>query len=243
MVRSLRWTSTVAFLLICLPCVQAIADKPAVIAKPSAGGPALCYEAWILEMTPREADRVLGARAPVARRPVRRLRPCAGRWLRDRALRKQGMRVRSHVRGCASAASPGVIAEESVYTYIQDYEVEVGMSGAYIADPIVGTLPWGVRIALHADEPGHLRLDGAIASLIRPVPDFTTRLAQGLGPVTIQLPEMRFVAIRSKLEARPGDWVLVGSRMHFTRKDGTNPTRRYVLLRVKQQPATLAPAK
>ena len=240
MLQRLRWTSIVAFLLICLPCVQATADKQPASDKPAAGGPALCYDAWVLEISPREAERILGARAPVVRRPVRKLRACAARWLRDRAQRGQGVRVRTHRTGCIDAGASAPIEDLARFSYIQDYDVEISM-GSFLADPVIGTINWGVKLTVHNGGDGTVRMKGEISALVRPVPEFDVDLSKQLssGPtsVTIQLPELRITHIEAQRELAGEDWYLVGSRMHFE-SPGAAPKRRYVLLRVGPKPAT-----
>ncbi len=224
----LRWTSIVASLLICLHCVHATADEPVVVAQPSTGGPALCYEAWILEMDPTHADHVLGSRAPSPKRPVRRLAPGPARWLLDVVERRRDARVTKTVRGCVGLDTPTTIEERQLFTYVQDYDVEGSME-MKIADPVIGTIPHGVLFTLVVPEPGRLRIEGAFSRLMEPVQEFETTLAPGLGSVTIQLPELRMLAVHTTMDAGAGDWLLVGHNRDLP--EGCKlPRRRYVLV-------------
>ena len=229
MLRSARWTSIVAFLLICLPCVQATADQQRDTDEPAAGGPALCYDAWVLEMEPAYAKRVLGRRQPYKQRPARRLADCPARWLLDQMTRGSGGRVTHKTRGCIGRGRPGRVEERHVFTYIQDFDVEVAQD-EFIADPVVGSLPWGVDVGLHMEVAGELEIRANFTRLVQPVPNFETRIIKGRPPVVIQLPELRLQGLKAKLRVKPGDWLLVGDSRELQESDGRVLPRRYVLL-------------
>ena len=233
MLRTVRCALIVASLLICLPCVQAIADEQPVSDEPAAGGPALCYEAWVLEMQPAYAKRVLGRRQPHKQRPASRLADCPARWLLEQMTRKIGGRVTHKTRGCIGPGRPGRVEERHVFTYIQDFDVEVAQD-TFIADPVVGSLPWGVDVGLHMEAAS----DGSKSAPISrawssPSPTSRPGSSRGAPPAVIQLPELRLQGLKTKLDVKPGDWLLVGHSRDVPQRDGRVPPRRYVLLHLQ----------
>jgi general secretion pathway protein D len=80
-------------------------------------------------------------------------------------------------------------------TFIQDFDVEVAQT-AFIADPIIGIIQDGLVLDVqptvsHDRKYITLQLKPTIATLIRPIPTFTTSLGAFTTPVTIQIPEMK----------------------------------------------------
>ncbi len=103
-------------------------------------------------------------------------------------------------------------------SYIQDFDVEIAQA-AQIGDPIVQTLRDGVILDItpivSADRKYvTLELRPTVALLKRPIPTFTTTLANG-PPVTIQLPEINIQRVRTTVTMPDGGVLLLGGLKFF----------------------------
>lgn len=99
-------------------------------------------------------------------------------------------------------------------TYVQDMDVEVAQA-AIIADPIVGVVSDGIVLDVrptisHDRKYITLELRPTVASLLRPIPEFTSSLAGLTTPVTIQLPEIQVSSTNTTAVIPDGGTVVVG---------------------------------
>ena len=154
-----------------------------------------------------------------------------------RCLAPCGGKVCSTWRGIVLEDQAYVVDEVRRLSYVQDFEVEVGKGGERLSKPLIGTLQEGVALQIRgrraANAKGRLEvdLDGFLATAIRPIPDFHTRV--GGKPVKIQLPELRLVQPRGRYELADGGVLLVGLPMGTARGDTSAPPSRVALVRVK----------
>ncbi|MCX8229451.1 MAG: hypothetical protein OTJ44_05800 [Planctomycetota bacterium] len=98
-------------------------------------------------------------------------------------------------------------------TYIQDMDVEVAQA-ASIADPIVGVVSDGIVIDVrpivsHDRKYITLELQPTIATLLRPIPEFTSSLAGLTTPVTLQLPELSISSAKTNAVVPDGGTVVI----------------------------------
>ncbi len=98
--------------------------------------------------------------------------------------------------------------------YIQDFDVEIAQA-ASIADPVIGVVADGVildvRPVVSADRRFlTLELRPTVATLERPIQNFTTSLGVSGNSVTIQLPEMEIARVRTSVVMPDGATVLLG---------------------------------
>lgn len=99
-------------------------------------------------------------------------------------------------------------------TYVQDFDVEVAQA-ALIADPQVGVLSDGIVLDVrptisHDRRYITLELRPTVASLVRPIPEFTSSLAGLTTPVTLQLPELRVSSANTTVRVPDGGTVVIG---------------------------------
>jgi len=112
--------------------------------------------------------------------------------------------------------------------FIEDYEVEVAQT-AFIADPVVGVIQDGivfdVRPTVSHDRKWiTLDLNPTVASLVRPIPTFTTNLGGLTFPVTLELPELRVSRAGTTVVVPDGGTVVIGGLKQISsvdRKSGT----------------------
>ena len=111
-------------------------------------------------------------------------------------------------------------------SYVQDYEVEIAQA-SNIANPVIQTIQEGVvldvRPVVSADRRFiQLELRPTVATVVRPIGEFTTNLASGpIGanaPVTLQIPELRVSKVRTTVTMPDGGTLLIGG-MKFYEKD------------------------
>ncbi|MCE9634481.1 MAG: hypothetical protein K8T90_02145 [Planctomycetes bacterium] len=106
--------------------------------------------------------------------------------------RADGTRVAAPSATCRAGQRANAMAVEP-YTYVKDYEVEVGQE-CFIVDPVIETLDEGVWFECDvADAPdGRVKLAYKVrrAALKRPIETFTTTLGAFTKPVTIQIPKL-----------------------------------------------------
>ena len=198
---------------------------------------------WLLDLDPRDAKRWLGKREPSRAKPLQRLKPEAARWL----LRTVEQSPRAGVALVNNTPDVGTPRStwkhiESV-SYIQDFDVEVGMGGARVADPIVGILQHGTTGSLGVTraESGALAWSLTLtqAAVILPIPTFETTLRELDGQrVTIQLPELRVSRVSKELPQGAG-WYLMGHGLSHSQKAGAPERRQIALVRVAELPAEL----
>ena len=99
-------------------------------------------------------------------------------------------------------------------TYIQDFDVEVALA-SFIADPVVGVISDGivldVRPTIAQDRTTvSLELRPTIATIMRPIAEFTSSLAGLTTPITIQLPELQVASAKTTVVVPDGGTVVIG---------------------------------
>ncbi len=99
-------------------------------------------------------------------------------------------------------------------TYVQDFDVEVALA-SIIADPIVGVVSDGivldVRPTISQDRRYILlELRPTVATLLRPMPEFTSSLAGLTTPVTLQLPELQVASANTTALVPDGGAIVLG---------------------------------
>ncbi len=98
-------------------------------------------------------------------------------------------------------------------TYIQDMDVEVAQA-ASVADPVVGVVSDGIVIDVrpiisHDRKYITLELQPTVATLLRPIPEFTSSLAGLTTPVTLQLPELFIASAKTNAIVPDGGTVVI----------------------------------
>ncbi|KAA3608159.1 MAG: hypothetical protein DWQ01_13890 [Planctomycetota bacterium] len=99
-------------------------------------------------------------------------------------------------------------------TYVQDMDVEVAQA-ALIADPQVGVISDGIVLDVrptiaHNRKYITLELQPTVATLLRPIPEFTSSLAGLTTPVTLQLPELQVSSAKTSVVIPDGGTVVIG---------------------------------
>jgi tetratricopeptide (TPR) repeat protein len=99
-------------------------------------------------------------------------------------------------------------------TYIQDFDVEVALA-SFIADPVIGVISDGivldVRPTIAQDRKTvSLELRPTIATILRPIAEFTSSLAGLTTPITIQLPELQVASVKTTVVVPDGGTVVIG---------------------------------
>ncbi|HEX9792454.1 MAG TPA: hypothetical protein VGC54_00580 [Planctomycetota bacterium] len=99
-------------------------------------------------------------------------------------------------------------------TYVQDMDVEVAQA-ALIADPQVGVVSDGIVLDVrptisHDRKYITLELRPTVATLLRPIPEFTSSLAGLTTPVTLQLPELQVSSANTTVVVPDGGTVVIG---------------------------------
>ena len=99
-------------------------------------------------------------------------------------------------------------------TYVQDFDVEVALA-AFIADPVIGVVSDGIVLDVrptiaHDRKYIMLELRPTVATLVRPLPEFTSSLAGLTTPVTIQLPELQVSSANTTAVVPDGGTVVIG---------------------------------
>jgi general secretion pathway protein D len=108
-------------------------------------------------------------------------------------------------------------------TYVQDFDVEVALA-SIIADPIVGVISDGIVLdvrptILQSRRYILLELRPTVATLIRPLPEFTSSLAGLTTPVTLQLPELQVASANTTAVVPDGGAVVIGGLKKLFRID------------------------
>lgn len=98
-------------------------------------------------------------------------------------------------------------------TYVQDMDVEVAQA-ALIADPQVGVVSDGIVLDVrptisHNRQYITLELRPTVATLRRPIPEFTSSLAGLTTPVTLQLPELEVASANTTAVIPDGGTVVI----------------------------------
>ena len=98
-------------------------------------------------------------------------------------------------------------------TYIQDMDVEVAQA-ASAADPIIGVVSDGIVIDVrpiisHDRKYITLELQPTVATLLRPIPEFTSSLSGLTTPVTLQLPELFIASAKTNAIVPDGGTVVI----------------------------------
>jgi Flp pilus assembly secretin CpaC len=99
-------------------------------------------------------------------------------------------------------------------TYIQDFDVEVALA-SFIADPVVGVISDGIVLDVRPTIAQNrktisLELRPTIATILRPIAEFTSSLAGLTTPITIQLPELQVAAVKTTVVVPDGGTVVIG---------------------------------
>ncbi len=99
-------------------------------------------------------------------------------------------------------------------TYVQDFDVEVALA-SIIADPIVGVISDGIVLDVRPTISQNrryilLELRPTVATLLRPMPEFTSSLAGLTTPVTLQLPELQVASASTTVVVPDGGAVVIG---------------------------------
>ncbi|MCA9320975.1 MAG: hypothetical protein KDB53_09585, partial [Planctomycetes bacterium] len=98
-------------------------------------------------------------------------------------------------------------------SYVKDFDVEIAQA-AVIADPIIDKIREGVildvrPIVSHDRRYVTLELRPTVATLVRPIRNFTTQLGVG-SAVTLQLPELQKQAVNTTVVVPDGGTLLLG---------------------------------
>jgi tetratricopeptide (TPR) repeat protein len=98
-------------------------------------------------------------------------------------------------------------------TYIQDMDVEVAQA-ASVADPVIGVVSDGIVIDVrpiisHNRKYITLELQPTVATLLRPIPEFTSSLSGLTTPVTLQLPELFIASAKTNAIVPDGGTVVI----------------------------------
>ncbi|MCH2112677.1 MAG: type II and III secretion system protein, partial [Planctomycetes bacterium] len=98
-------------------------------------------------------------------------------------------------------------------TYVQDMDVEVAQA-SLIADPQVGVISDGIVLDVrptisHDRRYITLELRPTVASLVRPIPEFTSSLAGLTTPVTLQLPTLNVSSANTTALVPDGGMVVI----------------------------------
>ena len=98
-------------------------------------------------------------------------------------------------------------------TYIQDMDVEVAQA-ASVADPVIGVVSDGIVIDVrpiisHDRKYITLELQPTVATLLRPIPEFTSSLSGLTTPVTLQLPELFIASAKTNAIVPDGGTVVI----------------------------------
>lgn len=190
--------------------------------------PAARIDMHVLELPAAGAARHLRGLTPTMKQTVFPLTAKRAAQLLRTARRGRGMRIRDHVRATVPAGQTVVLDDTVTESYIQDYDVEVSMGGAYIADPIIAAIVDGLTLEVQArvrKSDMALSVKGAWGAVIRPIPTFETRLAEQGRTVTIQLPELRYQQVDEELTFRGEGWWLIRTRANFTNDAGRESVR------------------
>ncbi len=105
------------------------------------------------------------------------------------------------------------ITVQNQVTYVQDMDVEVAQA-ALIADPMVGVISDGIVLDVrptisHDRRYITLELRPTVATLIRPMNEFTSSLAGLTTPVTLQLPELQVSSANTTAIVPDGGTVVI----------------------------------
>lgn len=98
-------------------------------------------------------------------------------------------------------------------TYIQDMDVEVAQASS-AADPVIGVVSDGIVIDVrpivsHDRKYITLELQPTVATLLRPIPEFTSSLSGLTTPVTLQLPELFIASAKTNAIVPDGGTVVI----------------------------------
>ncbi len=113
-------------------------------------------------------------------------------------------------------------------SYIQDFEVEVAQT-AFIADPVIGLIQDGIVFDVRPTVSNDrqyvtLELQPTVATLLQPIPTFTTFLAGLTTPVTLQLPELTVSRAATTVKVPDGGSVIIGGLKNVVKQDSKAET-------------------
>ena len=99
-------------------------------------------------------------------------------------------------------------------TYVQDFDVEVALA-SFIADPVIGVISDGIVLDVRPTISQSrkyitLELRPTIATIVKPITEFTSSLAALTVPVTVQLPELQISSANTTVVVPDGGTVVIG---------------------------------
>lgn len=127
-------------------------------------------------------------------------------------------------------------------SYVKDFEVEV-QGERVIASPVIGVVSEGTLLAFTArllPTGVHLEAHVTRSELVRPIPSFSTTLAGGNAPVTIQLPEVRTGGTQRSVSLTAGRPALLATLPSPT-GDPAGRVLVFVTARVEPPPGAMPP--
>jgi len=112
--------------------------------------------------------------------------------------------------------------------YVADYDVEIAQL-ANIANPVIRNAMDGVVLDVKPIVSADwrfitLELRPTVATLVRPIPTFTTTLASNLAaaPVVIQIPRLRKSSVRTTVSMPDGGTLLLGGLKYYEQLDAVS---------------------
>lgn len=123
----------------------------------------------------------------------------------------------------ASNTQRATVTMVSQTSYIKDFDVEVAQT-AFIADPVIGTIQDGfaldVRPTISNDRKYvTLEVQPTVATILKPIPTFSTSLSGTSTPVTIQMPELRISRAQTTIKVPDGGSVMIGGLKRIQQVD------------------------
>jgi hypothetical protein len=227
------------------------AEPPAPPFTPDATKPLVNLEFWFLRSPPKDTAALVGllppepGPTPAASRIVWMFDSVAAEVLLAAVEKSKGVELVTAPRITTYDAQRANISVLNQLSYIQDYDVEVGMGGSRIADPIVGTVQEGVVVeslpTVSADRKYvTIELNVTSSNVLKPIKEFKTKLATGDKEVTIQIPEVRVLKSRQSLTVPDDGYAL----LNLDAGGGENDDRRLLVLvhATVLPPASLVPS-
>lgn len=203
--------------------VQGVAEKPPWQVR---------IDATFLRIDAERADEILGAHRPEKLGSARVIPEKLARQLVGRARGHGAIRPEPLPPLVLYAGQTGRVSVTGRHTYLQDYDVEVGMNRfAYV--PIMGRIEDGTRLDVTPRREGKrlvLALGAVWAEVVRPIPPFEASLPYKEEQVTIELPEVRLVHLKKEVRLpADGGAGLAGRGFAWDRE-----TLRLVVLQVRK---------
>ncbi|MEZ5977578.1 MAG: hypothetical protein R3F34_05100 [Planctomycetota bacterium] len=136
------------------------------------------------------------------------------------ALLESGLEVITAPRLLAFMRQKCTVGITNQTAYVKDYELVVVAPGdQLIADPVIDVVQDGIEATLRVtplpDGTFGLWMEASLSRLKRPIATTEVTLAEGLAPVTIGLPEVSTVKLRTRVVMRSGTSILLTGRMKY----------------------------